>query len=104
MQITFRDGLQASGHRLVARIVEQDKLPGDLDRTVREGASAARFTGKAGQVFESFAERGGDVVRLALVGAGPDTAQDASGRIGALERAGAALAAKYLTSGEQELV
>ena len=99
MKITFRKAAGPSAPRLLARIVEQDKLPDDLERAVAEGARAARFGGKTGQLFESFVERGGAVVRLALAGAGPG----GDGRDAALERAGAALAAKYLRSGEKEL-
>ena len=69
-------------------------------RPRRAGAAAARFTGKAGQVFEAFVERDGAVVRLALAGAGDPADAD---RLGALERAGAALAAKYRASGETAL-
>jgi len=90
MQITFRQAADAAAARLVARIVEQDKLPDDLERPLAEGARAARFTGKTGQLFEGFVER---------VGAG----NGGEGRPAALERAGAALAAKYLTSGETVL-
>ncbi len=100
MKISFRDAADASGQRLLARIVEQDKLPADLERPLAEGARTARFTGGAGQVFEGFAERGGSVVRVALAGAG---AADDAARGAALEKAGAALAAKYLTSGEDTL-
>jgi len=96
MQISFNTAADAAGARLLARIVEQGNLPADLERALAEGAKAARFTGKAGQVFEGFVERDGEVVRLALAGAGPN----GDGRPAALERAGAALAAKYLTSGE----
>ncbi len=103
MQISFNSAVQPADARLVARIVEQGKLPDDLERAVVEGAKVARFTGKAGQVFESFVERDGDVVRLALAGAGPNGAKDEGGRQAALERAGAALAAKYLTSGDETL-
>jgi leucyl aminopeptidase len=46
-------------------------------------------------VFESFVETGGTVTRQALVGMGK-----AEDRTNGLERAGAALAARYLTSGE----
>jgi len=99
MQISFNSAPDAAGARLVARVVEQDKLPAGLERAAAEGARAARFTGKTGQVFEHFAERNGDVVREVLAGAGPN----GDGRQAALERAGAALAAKYLTSGETAL-
>jgi len=103
MQITFRPSAGAadsSTPRLLARIVDQDGLPADLSRTDAEGAAAARFTGKTGQVFESFGERDGRVVRLVLAGAGKADADD---RAAALERAGAALSARYLTSGETAL-
>ncbi|MBO9518577.1 MAG: leucyl aminopeptidase [Porphyrobacter sp.] len=98
MQITFQSA-PGAGSSLVARVVDKDQLPADLDRAVAEGARAARFSGKAGQLFEAFVERGDAVVRLALVGAGAN----GDGRSAALERAGAALAAKYLTSGATEL-
>ncbi|WP_340586860.1 leucyl aminopeptidase [Erythrobacter alti] len=100
MKIEFHDSLDAESPRIVARIVDQDKLPADLPRAVAEGAKASRFTGKAGQVFDGFHEADGNVVRLALVGAGKK--KDA-GRLAALEKAGAALTAKYLTSGEKAL-
>jgi leucyl aminopeptidase len=96
MQVSFNSAADPSGAALVARIVEPGKLPENLERAIVEGARAARFTGKTGQVFEHFVERDGEVVRLALAGAGPN----GDGRSAALEKAGAALAAKYLTSGE----
>jgi leucyl aminopeptidase len=99
MQITFRQAADPGAARLVARIVEQDQLPDTLERALIEGARAARFSGKTGQIFEGFVERGGAVVRVALAGAGTE----GDGRIAAFERAGAALAAKYLTSGETAL-
>ncbi|MBT2134409.1 leucyl aminopeptidase [Croceibacterium sp. LX-88] len=99
MQITFQSATGGAGPSLVARVVDKDQLPVDLDRAVAEGARAARFSGKAGQLFEAFVERGDAVVRLALVGAGAN----GDGRGAALERAGAALAAKYLTSGATEM-
>jgi leucyl aminopeptidase len=99
MQVSFNSAAEPAGARLVARIVEQDKLPADLERAAAEGARAARFSGKSGQVFEHFVERDGTVVRLALAGAGPN----GDGRSAALEKAGAALAAKYLTSGEDTI-
>jgi len=99
MQITFRDAATASPSRLVARIVEQDRLPAGLEPVLAEGVSAARFTGKAGQLFEGFVERDGRVVRLALAGVGAQGEE----RVPSLERAGGALAARYLTSGEEVL-
>ena len=99
MQITFRDTLDATSPRLLVRLVEQDRLPLDLDRPTVESVRAGRFTGKTAQVHESFQEQGGRVVRLALLGLG----QRGDGWGAGLERAGAALAARYQTSGEQDL-
>jgi len=96
MKIQFASQPDAS-IRLQARIVDKDQLPADLEPLARAGAEAARFTGKTGQVFETFVERNGAVVRLALAGAGDPADAD---RLSALERAGAALAAKYRASGE----
>ena len=97
MKFAFRDAADASLPRLCALIVNQDALPPDLETSVVEGAKAARFTGKPGQVFETYVERDGAVLRLALAGAGQSGSAD---RDSALERAGAALAARFLTSGE----
>lgn len=99
MKVVFRTS-DAPLPRLVARLVAQDALPLDLDAVVREGTSAARFGGKVGQVFEAFVAGEGGVKRLALVGAGKG---DAAERSANLEKAGAALTAKYLTSGEKAL-
>lgn len=87
----------AARPRLVARIVAQDSLPQGLDSLVGEAASAARFAGKGGQVFEAFTGSAGSLTRLALAGYGKP---EAAGRAAALEKAGAALTARYLTSGE----
>jgi len=65
-----------------------------------EGAKRGRFKGSAGQLVEGFVERGGKVVRVALAGAGEPGAKD---RRANLEKAGAALAAKFLTSGESSI-
>jgi leucyl aminopeptidase len=97
MNIQFLDAAAAVPARLVARFVNQDAIPADIEQVLVEGAKASRFTGKAGQVFEGFVERDGKAVRVALAGIG---AADAKDRKGAVERAGAAVVAKYLTSGE----
>ncbi|NLR71788.1 leucyl aminopeptidase [Novosphingobium sp. ERN07] len=99
MKVVFRTA-DAPMPRLVARLVAQDALPSDLDSVVREGASAARFSGKAGQTFEAFVAADSGVKRLALAGMGKADADD---RAANLEKAGAALTAKYLTSGESAL-
>ncbi|QZH75202.1 MAG: leucyl aminopeptidase [Erythrobacter sp.] len=100
MKIEFRQNPAAETPRIHARVVDQDKLPADLPRAMAEGAAASRFTGKPGQLFDGFHEESGKVVRLVLAGAGK---KDDAGRQAALEKAGAALTAKYLTSGETSL-
>ena len=100
MQIQFVDASAAVPARLVARFVNQDAVPADLEPLLAEAARMARFSGKPGQLFEGFVERGGKVVRAALAGIG---AADAKDRRGAIEKAGAAIVAKYLTSGETAL-
>jgi len=69
-----------------------DSLPVAASATLVAGAAAARFTGEAGATFESFAEEGGKVLRILLLGTG--TGSDAD-----MERAGGALTARLLTSG-----
>jgi leucyl aminopeptidase len=96
MNIVFA-GADTAQPRLLARIVAQGALPDDTDALVREAAAAARFSGKAGQVFEAFISAAGVLQRLAYAGLGE---AGASGRIAALERAGGALTAKYIASGE----
>ncbi|MBS0475460.1 MAG: leucyl aminopeptidase [Proteobacteria bacterium] len=101
MQIEFIPALSASVTGPVARIVDQDALPIDLEAALAEGARASRFSGKAGQLFEGFVVRGDAVVRVALAGAGEAQARD---RMAGLEKAGAALSAKYGASGETALI
>ncbi len=101
MQIIFSDALPDTRPRLQARVVDQGAVPVGLPRLVLESASAARFSGKAAQLHEAFAEVDGLVVRIALAGLGE---RNASTRSDTLERAGAALVAKYLTSGEESLL
>ena len=87
--------------RLIARVVNQNDTPDDLDAAMIDGAKAARFAGRAGQVFEHFAMSDGSLARLALAGAGE---VDAGSRALNVEKAGAALAAKYMASGETDMV
>ncbi|MXO57554.1 leucyl aminopeptidase [Pontixanthobacter gangjinensis] len=100
MQVKF-SASQPADARLVAHITDKDNTPETLEKSLVEGAKAARFKGTGGQLFEGFVERDGNVVRVALAGAGEVGAEDRSAN---LEKAGAALAAKYLTSGEKSLV
>jgi leucyl aminopeptidase len=100
IQIEFVEGVLAPTTSPLARLINQDALPADLEAVVVEGARASRFTGKTGQLHEAFVSRDGAVVRLALAGAGEKGAKD---RLAALEKAGAALAAKFGASGEKAL-
>jgi leucyl aminopeptidase len=100
MQIQFLDATAAPSSRLIARPVNQDAVPADLEPVLAEAARVSRFTGKPGEVFEGFVEREGQVVRVALAGIGTPGSKD---RRSAVERAGAGLAAKYLASGETEM-
>ncbi len=99
MQIDFTRS-RPEGSRLIAHVADKGKLPDGLERALAEGARAARFEGRTGQVFDGFVEREGAVVRVAVAGAG----DPGSERRGAhLERAGAALAARYQSAGETAL-
>jgi len=100
MEIQFLDAGDAIPAGVLARLVNQDALPADLDNLLAQGARLSRFAGKPGQIFEGFAEHEGQVRRVALAGVGLADAKD---RTGALEKAGAGLVAKYLTSGETAL-
>ncbi len=87
--------------RLVAQVTDKGKVPAGLEKPLVEGMEAARFKGAAGQVFEGFAERDGQVLRLAVAGLGD---KNDEARLANCEKAGAALAAKYQASGETDLV
>ncbi|NCP13060.1 MAG: leucyl aminopeptidase [Sphingomonadales bacterium] len=91
----------SSDIRLHARVINQGAALSSLDPALVEGASASRFTGRTGQLFEGFASVDGTVRRIALAGAGEAVTDD---RRANLERAGAALTAKYLVSGESAMV
>jgi len=96
MQILFT-ATPPSAVRLHARVVNQGAALSGLDTAMAEGAAAARFSGRVGQVFEGFASVDGAVRRIALAGAGEAGAGE---RKLHCERAGAGLTAKYLVSGE----
>jgi len=100
MHIQFIDASATPAPRLVVRVVNQDAIPADIEPILTEGAKASRFSGKPGQIFEGFVERGGQVVRAVLAGIGKSDADD---RRAAVEKAGASVVAKYLTSGEAAL-
>jgi len=98
MLITFA-AVSPAASALRALVVFADGWEAGLPPVLVAGAKATRFAGKAGQVFEGFVESEGVVSRVALVGAGKAGAGFAD-----LEKAGAALAAKYRTAGEARLV
>ncbi|MEQ5788650.1 leucyl aminopeptidase [Erythrobacter sp. NFXS35] len=100
MQIHFTASPPAE-IRLRARIANQGASLAGIDQALVDGAAAARFTGRVGQVFEGFTSEGGTLRRIALAGAGEPTAGE---RRLNLERAGAGLTAKYLVSGETAMV
>jgi len=100
MQVQFVDANTAPMPKVVVHPVNQDAIPADLELVLAEAAKLSRFTGKAGQMFEGFVQRGGPVVRVVLAGIGSPTAED---RRSAIEKAGAGVVAKYLTSGETTL-
>ena len=81
-------------------VVNQDALPADLDPVLVAGARAARFSGKPGQLHDSFVAAAAGVSHLVLLGAGK---ADDPARSANLERAGAALTATFLTSGIAQL-
>ena len=97
MQVEFVSGPVLPTTSPIAHVVDQEALPAGLEPVIVEGARASRFAGKTGQLHEAFVPRDGAVVRVALAGAGEPGGKD---RSAALERAGAAITAKYLASGE----
>ena len=100
MHIQFNQS-RPQGARLIAHVVDKGKLPSATNAAMRAGAEAARFRGNTGQTFDGFVEDGGEVARLALAGAGE---KNSDARLANLEKAGAALAGKYQSSGDKELV
>ena len=99
MQVEFTPH-RPEGSRLIAHVADKGKLPGGLERPLAQGAKAARFEGRAGQVFDSFVERDGAVVRVAIAGAGDPASER---RVAHLERAGSALAGRFQSGVEEAL-
>ena len=100
MQVQFSQA-RPQAARLIAQTVDQGKLPADLNAAMRAGAEAARFKGSVGQTFDGFVEKDGSVARLALAGLGEKSDE---ARLANCEMAGAALAGKYQSTGDEELV
>jgi leucyl aminopeptidase len=100
MKIQFLDAGQKPQAGILVTPVNQDALPAQLEALVVEAARQSKFTGKSGQILESFVERDGKVVRLVLAGLGDAGDEE---RAVSAEKAGAAIVARYLTSGETGL-
>ncbi len=100
MKISFATALPKQADALVLPVAKGAAaavaVPGASDQdnaTIRAAAAASRFEGEAGGVFEAFvAGAGGAARRIVLAGVGQGSAED-------LEKAGAALAAKYQSAG-----
>jgi len=102
MRISFADHRPAATHALAIVVAPGtlggggvSALPASIQALARAAGAANRFDGDNGAVVEFFGETDGAHRRLLLVGIGAK--KD-------FERAGAALAAKLLTSGEKSLV
>lgn len=102
MKFTFRNADLAPTDRFIARFVHAEAMPEDIDATLAEAARARRFAGQPGQVIDGFYARDGRVARMALAGIGT-AALSPIERARAIEKAGAALSARYFTSGETAL-
>jgi leucyl aminopeptidase len=102
MDIRFADQRPANAHALAVPVAQGGPVAVGLDAAVaalaRDVATAQRFDGELASLVELFVPEDGTIRRLLLLGLGkePEPVQ--------LERAGAALAARLLTSGETRLV
>jgi leucyl aminopeptidase len=99
MNISFADFVPTGNTPIVLPVpkdgtaaVASVSLSADAAAILRAGALASRFDGEAGSVFECFVDAEG-ARRILLVGVGQGSLED-------YEKAGAAVAAKLLTSGE----
>ncbi|MBV8685171.1 MAG: leucyl aminopeptidase [Alphaproteobacteria bacterium] len=106
MKISFAEGRPTGAYALALPVWSDDMLNDRLQslaepsRTLAaRAAEAQRFEREPGSIAETFVQDGDQVRRLLLVGLG--AARDESAP---LERAGGALAARLLTSGESRLV
>jgi leucyl aminopeptidase len=96
LTIKFRADRPTDAHPLALPIAKdqsvESNLPADMADIAR--AAAAKFTGEAGAIVDLHGRVDGVVRRILLVGTGADLAA---------EKAGSALVAKLLTSGETSL-
>jgi leucyl aminopeptidase len=106
IKVEFAAARPEGAHALAIPVRAEDVLHdrlgalGEPARTLAaRAAEAQRFERDLGGIAETFVEDGGAVRRLLLVGLGPQPGAD-----GGYERAGGALTAKLLVSGESHLV
>jgi leucyl aminopeptidase len=106
MKVSFADQRPAGAYALALPVWSDDPVAGrlaGLDEAGRalaiRAAEAQRFEREAAAIAESFVAEGDSARRLLLVGLGARRSDEA-----ALEKAGGALAAKLLISGETRLV
>jgi len=100
MDIGFAGEMEA-GTDALAFVVSKDKLDeAELNLAqsdlVKSAAKAARFSGKTGEIFETFVSEGGETLRVLLAGIGKGKANDA-------ETGGGTITAKILKSGVKHL-
>ena len=98
IKVRFSASRPAGAHCLILPVAKSGldgaSLPGDA-AVLRAAAKAARFEGEAGSSFEQHIGHESGAQRLVLLGTGAGSAED-------LEKAGGAISAKLLTSGETE--
>jgi leucyl aminopeptidase len=106
IKVTFASAAPEGAYALAIPVRGEEMVAdrlGSLDPAVRTlaacAADAQRFEREVGGISETFFEEDGQVRRLLLVGLGAQGDRDA-----AYERAGGALTARLLTSGETRLV
>jgi len=94
MQIALSSTRPTDAQSLIVPIAKDAPVtaPVGTPALIADAAKAARFAGEAGATLELFVSDEGETVRLLLVGIGGSTPAD-------LEKAGAAVTAKFLTSG-----
>ena len=98
MNIRFLSAIPADAGS-VAHLVARGELSA-LSPEAQRAAATARFDGEAGTMVEYFVDNGSAAQRHLLVGAGDAAKLDGA----AMERAGGAVTARLLTSGEREVV
>jgi leucyl aminopeptidase len=97
LTVTFRADRPSDPRPLAIPVAKDEAVAAHVPAAIADvaGAAASRFGGEAGSIVDFHARLDGAVRRILLVGTGADLAAD---------KAGGALAAKLLTSGETSLV